>query len=96
MPKKLESFSTNELGGLREVLEFATSPCWKKDTEALANGQGTQVFGLCLAKGLIVRTDIGYRTSAAGFEVVTYIQFGTGQAPLFTPSQAEVIRSTFA
>jgi hypothetical protein len=89
-----QTFGTDELAGLKEVLEFAVSPCWSRDVEELANGQGMKVLGVCIEKKYVSKLETGYVTTALGLEVIEHCKFGTGTTPTFSELQSDVIRST--
>jgi hypothetical protein len=91
-----QTFGTDELAGLKEVLEFTVSPCWSRDVEELANGQGMKILGVCIEKKYVSKLETGYATTALGLEVIEHCKFGTGATPSFTQYQAEVIRSTIS
>ena len=63
-----------DLGGFREVLEFAMVPFWPKDVELLANGKGRIMLEVCREKKLIERLPNGLCLSATGYRWVEQFQ----------------------
>ena len=63
-----------DLGGFREVLEFAMVPFWPQDVEALANGKGRIMLEVAREKKLIELQSIGYCLAELGYKWVDELQ----------------------